>query len=102
MTGFVSADGTLVDTTLETAWSALGDGRVVPATVAADLMRRSELLTAHLQARLKQELPETATDVAIFGVGPLTPFAMAAVRGLGRRLVGVYAAHADGSVACAA
>ena len=96
-----SLDAVLADVSIEATWNALGDGGVVPATVAADLMRRGELLTAHLQARLKAQLPETATDVAMFGVGPLTPFAMSAVRGLGRRLVGVYAAHADGSVACA-
>jgi tetratricopeptide (TPR) repeat protein len=74
---------------------------VVPAAVAADLTRRGELLTAHVRAWLARELPESATEVAIFGVGPLTPFAMAAVRALKRRLIGVYAPHGDGSLACA-
>ena len=71
------------------------------ATVAADLLRRGELLTAHVRDRLARELPAEARDVAIFGLGPVTPFAMAAVRSLGRHLVGVFAAGADGNTACA-
>jgi hypothetical protein len=96
-----SVDGAVVDIATDAAWAALGDGGIVPATIAADLTRRGEMLTAHVRARLTRELPESATEVAIFGVGPLTPFAMAAVRALKRRLVGVYAANADGSLACA-
>jgi predicted O-methyltransferase YrrM len=96
-----SLDAGLVDATVDASWNALGDGGVVPAVVAADLLRRGELLTAHVRDRLARELPLEARDVAVFGLGPLTPFAMAAIRSLGRHLVGVFAPGADGSVACA-
>ena len=66
------------DTAVDAAWSALGDGGIVPAIVAADLTRRGELLTAHIRERLARELPDDARDVAVFGLGPMTPFAMAA------------------------
>jgi tetratricopeptide (TPR) repeat protein len=93
-----SLDAAPVDTTIDRAWSALGDGGIVPAAIAADLTRRGELLTAHLRARLARELPEDARDVAVFGVSAITPFAMAAVRALGRRVVGVFAPGGDGSL----
>ncbi len=93
-----SLDAAPVDTTIDRAWSALGDGGVVPAAIAADLTRRGELLTAHLRDRLARELPEDVRDVAVFGVSAITPFAMAAVRALGRRVVGVFAPGGDGSL----
>jgi hypothetical protein len=96
-----SIDGGVADTGVDAAWNALGDGGVVPAVLAADLARRGELLTAHVRDRLARELPADARDVAVFGLGPLTPFAIAAVRSLGRRLVGVFAPGASGDVACA-
>ena len=96
-----SLDAAGVDLTLDAAWAGLGDGGILPAAVAADLTRRGELLTAHVRARLDRELPAGARDVAVFGLGPITPFAVAAVRGLGRHLVGVFAPGADGNVACA-
>jgi predicted O-methyltransferase YrrM/tetratricopeptide (TPR) repeat protein len=96
-----STDGGGLDGSVDAAWSALSDGGIVPAAVAADLLRRGELLTANVRDRLARELPLEARDVAVFGLGPLTPFAMAAIRSLGRHLVGVFAPGADGSVACA-
>lgn len=91
-------DAAAVDTTVDRAWSALGDGGPVPAAIAADLTRRGERLTAHLRARLARELPDDARDVAVFGVGAITPFAMAAARALGRRVVGVFAPGGDSSL----
>jgi len=96
-----SVDAGTYDPTVDDAWMALGDGGLVPAAVAADLMRRGELLTAHVRTRLARELPADARDVAVYGLGPITPFAMAAVRSLGRHLVGVFAPGADGNTACA-
>jgi predicted O-methyltransferase YrrM len=96
-----SFDAACVDATVDRAWSGLGNGGVVPAVVAADLTRRGELLTAHLRERLAGELPPEAAMVAVFGIGPLTPFVMAAVRDLGHRLLGVFAADANAGVACA-
>jgi hypothetical protein len=96
-----SVDGVGIDGRVDACWNGLGDGGVVPAVVAADLARRGELLTAHVLDRLRRELPPDARDVAVFGLGPLTPFAIASVRALGRRLVGVFAPGADGSLACA-
>ena len=93
-----SLDTAPMDTTIDRAWSALGDGAIVPAVLAADLTRRGERLTAHLRARLARTLPEDARDVAVFGVSAVTPFAMAAVRALGRRVVGVFAPGGDGSL----
>ena len=93
-----SLDATPVDPTIDRAWSALGDGAIVPAAIAADLTRRGEMLAAHIRARLAHELPEDARDVAVFGVSAITPFAMAAVRALGRRVVGVFAPGGDGSL----
>jgi predicted O-methyltransferase YrrM/tetratricopeptide (TPR) repeat protein len=94
-------DASACDPTVDAAWSALGNGEPVPALVAADLTRRGELLTAHLRERLARELPPEAREIAIFGVGPVTPFAMAAVWALGRHVLGVYAAGADSQLACA-
>jgi tetratricopeptide (TPR) repeat protein len=93
-----SVDGAVADTVVDTAWASLGSGGVVPASVAADLTRRGELLTAHVRVRLARELPDDARDVAVFGVSPITPFAMAALRALGRRVVGVFAPSGDGSL----
>ncbi len=96
-----SLEPTGYDATVDAAWSNLGDGEPVPAIVAADLARRGELLTAHLRERLAHELPAAAQEVAIFGVGPITPFAMAAVWALGKRVLGVYAAGTSSRLACA-
>jgi hypothetical protein len=96
-----SLDGGGADASVDAAWNGLGDGGVVPALVAADLARRGELLATHVRDRLRRQLPADAIDVAIFGLGPLTPFAIAAVRSLGRRLVGVFAPGADADVVCA-
>ena len=96
-----SLDAANHDPAIDAAWSSLGDGGIVSAVVAADLTRRGELLTAHVRDRLARELPADARDVAVFGLGPLTPFAMAAIRSLGRHLVGVFAPGADGNTACA-
>jgi len=96
-----SLDPVSHDPAIDAAWSSLGDGGIVSAVVAADLTRRGELLTVHVRDRLARELPADARDVAVFGLGPLTPFAMAAVRSLGRHLVGVFAPGADGNTACA-
>jgi tetratricopeptide (TPR) repeat protein len=96
-----SFDATGYDATVDGAWSTIGDGEPVPALIAADLTRRGELLTAHLRERLARELPPDAQEVAIFGVGPITPFAMAAVWSLGKHVLGVYAAGADHRLACA-
>ena len=88
------------DASVDAAWSSLGGREPVSALIAADLTRRGELLTAHLCDRLARELPPEAQDIAIFGVGPITPFAMAAVWALGKRVLGVYAAGADSRMAC--
>jgi predicted O-methyltransferase YrrM len=96
-----SVDTATVDMTIDAAWSSLGGSGIVPAVVAADLTRRGELLAAHIRARLDRELPPDARDVAVFGLGPVTPFAMAAVRALRRHLIGVFAPGADGNTACA-
>jgi predicted O-methyltransferase YrrM len=90
-----------VDASVEAAWTGLGDGGVVPAVIAADLLRRTELLAAHVRDRLTRELPADARDVAVFGLGPLTPFAISAIRGLGRHLAGVFAPGVEGQIACA-
>jgi GT2 family glycosyltransferase len=95
-----SVDGAGIDASVDACWNGLGDGGLVPAVVAADLARRGELLTAHVQDRLRRELPPDARDVAVFGLGPLTPFVIASVRALGRQVVGLFAPGADGSVAC--
>jgi len=96
-----SFDAMAYDATVDAAWSSLGDGEPVPALVAADLTRRGELLTAHLRERLARQLPPEAREIAIFGIGPITPFAMAAVWALGRHVLGVYAAGGDSRLACA-
>jgi hypothetical protein len=80
-----------LDLTVDRAWSALGDGGLVPAAIVADLNRRGERLTEHLVTRLARELPADGGAVAVFGAGPLTPFVVAAVRASGRRLAGLFA-----------
>jgi predicted O-methyltransferase YrrM len=96
-----SLDAASHDPAVDAAWTSLGDGGIVPAVVAADLTRRGEFLTHHVRDRLARELPPEVREVAVFGLGPVTPFAMAAVRSLGRHLVGVFAPGADGNTACA-
>ena len=78
--------------------AAHGEGVLEQARVVADLTRRGQQLTTAIQARLEGALPAAVTDVAIAGIGPVTPFAMAAVRALGRRTVGVYGGVGTGSL----
>jgi predicted O-methyltransferase YrrM/tetratricopeptide (TPR) repeat protein len=89
------------DPSVARAWSALGDRAVLPATVVADFAEKAERLTRHVAARLAAELPADAPEVAVWGLGPLTPIAVAALRSLDRQVAGVYAPEADGGRACA-
>jgi tetratricopeptide (TPR) repeat protein len=92
---------TIHDPAVDAAWAALGDRAVLPAGVVADFAARTERLTRHVEARLARELPADAREVAVWGVGPLTPIAVAALRGLGRHVVGLFARDGDGGTACA-
>jgi tetratricopeptide (TPR) repeat protein len=97
-----STDGLrLHDPGLGAMWAAAGDGGVLPAALVADFAAKGERLTRHVEARLARELPADAGDVAVWGLGPLTPVAVAALRALGRHVVGIYAPEGNGGTACA-
>ncbi|MEO5821820.1 MAG: class I SAM-dependent methyltransferase [Vicinamibacteraceae bacterium] len=97
-----STDGLrLYDPRLGAMWNAAGDGGMLPAALVADFAAKGERLTRHVEARLVRELPTDAHDVAVWGVGPLTPVAVAALRALGRHVVGIYAPEGNGGTACA-
>ncbi len=97
---------------IETVWAGLLDrpsaaareeagSRPIPAVLAADFQRRADQLEAALSDRLQARLPANADTVAVWGVGPLTALAVAALRALGRHVPGIYAPDADGSLTIA-
>jgi tetratricopeptide (TPR) repeat protein len=97
-----SADAVgVLDLSIDTAWAGLADADVLSDALVADFAAKAERLARHVQAQLGRRLPADAREVAVWGIGPLTPIAVGAVRALGHHVKGIYAPGGNGSRACA-